>query len=156
MRTTSFLTTLLFAAQILYAQDANPGRVVFETRCATCHGGDGNGAEMGPPIRGRLAARNDQQLTSLIREGLPGRAMPPIQVTDAEMPVLVAFLRTLQPRNPRGEIVRAKVQTTDGKTLDGEVVNQGFEDMQLRTADQRLHLLRRVLVEGAGDEADGE
>ncbi len=144
MRNISFFATLLFLATALRAQDAGPGRVVFETRCARCHGSDGNGGELGPAIRGRLAARNDQQLTALIREGLPGQGMPPIQVTDAEMGPLTAFLRTLQPQDPRAEIVRAKVQTTDGKTLDGEVLNQGFEDMQLRTADQRVHLLRRV------------
>ena len=48
----------------------SPGARLYQARCATCHGGDGNGAEMGPPIRGRLAARNDQQLTALIKVGL--------------------------------------------------------------------------------------
>ena len=37
-----------------------------------------------------------------------------------------------------------KSQTTDGKTLDGEVLNQGFDDLQLRTDDNRVHLLRRA------------
>jgi alcohol dehydrogenase (cytochrome c) len=60
------------------------------------------------------------------------------------MPTLLRFLRTLQPRNMRREIERDKVQTTDGKTLEGEVLNQGFDDMQLRTDDQKIHLLRRA------------
>ena len=46
--------------------------------------------------------------------------------------------------NRRAEIEREKVQTVDGKTLEGEVLNQGFDDLQLRTDDQRVHLLRRV------------
>src|SRR5471032_57342 len=98
MRISVFLIASLAAAH-LSAQDTDPGRVVFENRCARCHGADGNGAEMGPAIRGRLAARNDQQLVSLIREGLPGQGMPAIQVTDVEMEPLPKFLRTLQPRS---------------------------------------------------------
>jgi alcohol dehydrogenase (cytochrome c) len=149
MRISSLPVASLFLASLaaahLLAQDADPGRVVFESRCARCHGSDGNGAEMGPAIRGRLAARNDQQLVSLIREGLPGQGMPAIQVTDAEMEPLTKFLRTLQPRGGREKpVVRLKVTTADGKTLDGEVLNQGFDDLQLRTADHRIHLLRRA------------
>src|SRR5271169_4710623 len=139
-----FFSVLLLAPQ-LSAQDTDPGRVVFETRCSRCHGSDGNGGEMGPAIRGRLAARNDQQLVTLIREGLPGQGMPAIQVTDAEMTPLTRYLRTLQPRMGRERpLVRGKVTTTDGQTLDGEILNQGFDDMQLRTDDKRIHLLRRV------------
>ena len=41
------------------AQDVDPGRRTFEERCGRCHGGDGNGAEMGPPIRERLRARDN-------------------------------------------------------------------------------------------------
>ena len=33
--------------------------------------------------------------------------------------------------------------TTDGRTLDGVVLNEGFDDLQLRTDDKRVHLLRR-------------
>jgi alcohol dehydrogenase (cytochrome c) len=57
--------------------------------------------------------------------------------------VLLRFVRTLQPRNPRTEVPRITVQTVDGKTLDGELLNQGFDDLQLRTGDHRVHLLRR-------------
>ena len=72
--------------------------MVFEGRCARCHGADGNGGELGPAIRDRLAARNDEQLVTLIRSGLPGQGMPPSQIGDAEMEPLTRFLRTLQPR----------------------------------------------------------
>src|SRR5450432_2554307 len=145
MRLSVVLSGAMLAASAAFAQDADPGKVVFDTRCSRCHGSDGNGAEMGPAIRGRLAARNDQQLAALVREGLPGQGMPAIQVSDAEMGPLTRFLRTLQP--PMGHekpVVRQKVATTDGKSLDGEVLNQGFDDLQLRTGDKRIHLLRRA------------
>ena len=131
------LLALLFASTLL-AQD---GRAIFESRCGRCHGDDANGGEMGPPIRGRLAAHNDQRLSALIREGTAN--MPAIPVSDAEMAPLTAFLRSIQV-NRRQESEHRKVQTTAGQTLEGEVLNQGFDDLQLRTADRRIHLLRRA------------
>jgi alcohol dehydrogenase (cytochrome c) len=142
------LFTLLFgtvlAALIALAQDADLGRGLFEGRCAQCHGADGNGGDMGPPIALRLATRDNQQLTALIREGLPERGMPPNPVAAAEMTNLIRFLRTIQGRAAERAPVRMKVQTTGGETLDGLVIGEGFEDLQLRTADHRVHLLRRA------------
>jgi alcohol dehydrogenase (cytochrome c) len=122
------------------AQDAPGGREIFETRCARCHGADAKGGDMGPPIRERLAARDDRQLATLLHEGMGG--MPAIPVSDAELKLLTAFLRTLE-QNPRGPLEHRKLQTTAGTTLEGDVLNQGFDDLQLRTADERVHLLRR-------------
>ena len=144
MRISRFCFAGLLLVPALLAQDADPGRLLFEKNCARCHGADGNGGELGPAIGARLARRNDQQLAALIREGLPAQGMPPNQVTDAEMAPLARFLRTLQRRGLSRPVVRLKIQTTDGKTLDGEVLNQGFDDLQLRTGDQRVHLFRRV------------
>jgi len=95
-----FCFALILVAAGLYAQDAPPGRRVFEDRCARCHGADGNGGELGPAIANRLRAHDDGQLAALIHQGLPGRGMPPIAVSDAEMEPLVRFLRTLQSRGP--------------------------------------------------------
>ena len=65
------------------AQTTEAGRKVFESRCARCHGGDGNGGEMGPPILERLPARDAAQLTTLIHEGIPLKGMPPSDLSDA-------------------------------------------------------------------------
>jgi alcohol dehydrogenase (cytochrome c) len=138
-----FLLTLGLAGQV--EQTVDPGRKAFETRCAACHGADGNGGEMGPPIGLRLSARDDQQLGELIRDGQPAKGMPPSQIGDAELADLVKHLRTIQRRAetnaPAGK--RMQIQTTAGTPLDGQVVGEGFADLQLRTADERVHLLRR-------------
>ena len=131
---------LVFTA-LASAQDNAPGRLIFESRCGRCHGSDGSGGEMGPPIRNRLAGRSDDQLSKLIHEGTG--AMPPITVVDAEMTPLMRFLRSIQPRN-REAVVRTTARLVDGKTLEGELLNEGFTDLQMRTADHRVHLLRRV------------
>ncbi|MGO9260991.1 MAG: PQQ-binding-like beta-propeller repeat protein [Bryobacteraceae bacterium] len=144
MRLPFLLSTALLFAGSLPGQDANPGRSLFENRCARCHGSDGNGGELGPAIAYRLRAHNDQQLATLIHEGLPGRGMPPIPVNEAEMGPLIRFLRSLQTRGPARPVVRLKVRTTGNRDLEGEVLNQGFDDLQLRTADQRVYLLRRA------------
>ncbi len=144
MRLPSLLVVPLLAVSILPAQDADPGRLLFENRCARCHGADGNGGELGPAIATRLRSHNDQDLATLIHAGLPGRGMPPIQVNEAEMSPLIRFLRSLQPRGFGRPVVRLKVQTTDNRSLEGEALNEGFDDLQLRTGDQRVHLLRRA------------
>src|SRR5438046_3372220 len=111
MRAILSLISALVLAPILGAQDPDPGRAVFETRCARCHGSDGNGGELGPAIRNRLAARTDQQLATLILQGLPGQGMPAVPVTEAEMERLTGFLRGLQPGGLRRGVVGATVGT---------------------------------------------
>ncbi len=126
------------------AQTTEAGRKVFESRCARCHGGDGNGGEMGPPILERLPARDAAQLTTLIHEGIPLKGMPPSDLSDAESAALVAFLRSIERRPETAPVVRVQVQTTDGKMLDGQLMAEGFDDLQVMTDDKRLHLLRRT------------
>lgn len=141
---------LLFAVSLLPLLNAQTpaltaGRHTFENRCSGCHGADGNGGELGPPIARRLTTRDDQQLTVLVKEGLPARGMPAYpNITDPEMKELIGFLRTLRPRRfGAQQPVRAKLTLTNGQTLDGLILNQTLADLQMRTDDQRLHLLRK-------------
>jgi alcohol dehydrogenase (cytochrome c) len=133
-----FFLLLQAAAQ----QPASPGRAVYETRCASCHGGDAHGAERAGSIVSRIRARKDDEVVAIIRKGVPAAGMPGFNLTEAQMRDLLAFLRALPTRRTPPPI-RATVQTTDGRTLDGVVLNQGTAEMQLRTADDRIHLLRR-------------
>jgi mono/diheme cytochrome c family protein len=119
------------------------GRATFEARCATCHGANANGGEMGPPIATRLPSHDDTDLARLIHDGRPTRGMPPTGVPDAEVPALIAYLRTLQRQPGEGPPPRT-FHTVDGRTFDARVLGEGFTDLQVRTADGRLHLLRRA------------
>ncbi len=119
------------------------GRAIFETRCARCHGGDGNGGEMGPAIRERLTTRDNTQLATLVHEGLPMKGMPPSDLSAAETADLVTFLRTIERRAEEAPVVRLQLRTTTGAVLEGRVMAEGFNDLQLLTDDQRVHLLRR-------------
>ena len=133
----------LFAVGSGMAQTAGTGRRIFEVRCVACHGGDGAGGEHGPAIVGRIGALSDSDLTDTVSRGLPLQGMPAFKLTGPEMDELVAFLRTLKPTPGRGLPLRT-IETVDGKRLDGAVLNETIEDLQLRTPDQRVHLFRKA------------
>ena len=117
------------------------GKRHFVERCAACHGGDGGGGERGPGIAGRIALRNDTQLTDLIRDGLPGAGMPGTRLGAAEMHDLVEWLRTLRATGKTDEAVT--LELANGGSLRGSVRSRGRDDMQVYGDDGRLHLLRR-------------
>ena len=123
------------------AQDE--GRQVFVSRCAGCHGSDGNGGELGPGIATRVPLRSDQDLSALLRQGLPAAGMPAFgNLTESESGDLVRFLRSLTPRAGSGP-ERAKVTLVGGRSLEGLVLNRSSLDLQLLDDDQTLHLLRK-------------
>src|SRR5882762_3783904 len=132
----------LFLTGIALAQAPDAGRRQFDSRCAVCHGGDGAGGEHGPAIVFRLASRTDEQLATVVRDGLPNLGMPAFKLTDQEMKELIGFMRTLRPRRGQGP-VPVKVETVDGRKLDGMALNLSSDDMQLQAGKQLL-LLRKV------------
>jgi len=136
------LTAVSFAA---YGQDAvAAGRKTFENRCSGCHGADGNGGELGPAIARRVANLTDAQIKTTVLEGLPTRGMPANNLGDPDMPQLISFLRTMRPRRMGFQPYRLKAALVNGKSLDGMVVAESFEDTALKTDDDKLHLLRRA------------
>ena len=63
------------------------------------HGTSGNGGELGPTIVMRVPARTDEELSTVIRQGLPTAGMPAFaSLTDGDVRSLITFLRTLKPR----------------------------------------------------------
>lgn len=140
MKLTLLCSTALFVAHLLPAQDTDAARRLFENRCGRCHGADGSGGDMGPPILDKLRNHTNQELRNIIRGGINGR-MPAISMTEQELKQVIGFLRTIQPEKAAP---RMKVQLSDNSELEGEVLNLGFDDLQLRTADKRVHLLRRI------------
>jgi alcohol dehydrogenase (cytochrome c) len=133
----------LLSGSIALAQGQSPGQQIFVSRCAGCHGSDGNGGELGPAITLRVPARADQDLTSLLRQGLPAAGMPAFpNLSNGEAADLIRYLRTLRPRNGSGP-TRTKVALAGGGTLEGLVLNRSDRDLQLLGDEGKLHLLRR-------------
>ena len=120
----------------------SPGRLAFERTCARCHGADGQGGEMGPGIVMRTALRSDSELAGLVREGIPGRGMPPSLLEDDELRQLVAFIRTLRPR--RADVpTRVTVDLAEGAPLAGVTLNRSTDSLNVLGDDGTLHLLRK-------------
>lgn len=142
MRSLSTLLCVLIAGSAA-AQTPDPGRLVYASRCAGCHGSNGAGGELGPSIVTRVPSRTDEELTSVIKQGLPTAGMPASpNLTDAELTDLIRFVRALRPRNGAGP-VRTTLSLTDGRSLGGLVLNQGAQDMQVLGDDRKIHLLRK-------------
>src|SRR5690349_5285755 len=115
---------MILAATAAWAQDAEPGRQVFTSRCANCHGTGGGGGELGPSILARIPLRNDAELEAVIREGVSGAGMPAFaNLSKTEASDLVAFLRTLKPRAGSGP-QRTTVSLAGGRSVPGVVLNQ--------------------------------
>jgi putative heme-binding domain-containing protein len=111
------------AAQHDTAQDIEDGGRVFRTTCANCHGPDGDevaGIDLGRGIFRR--AKTDQDLTQIIRNGLPGTAMPASNMPEAQAEQIVAYLRsvaaTKRSSSAAGNLERGKV-VFDGKGACG-------------------------------------
>ena len=132
----------VLAALPAAAQGVDPGEQAFVSRCARCHGTDGNGGEGGPAITGRLPLRSDEDLGLLLREGLPAAGMPAAaNLTESETSALVRHLRTLKPRSGQAP-ERIQVPLADGSSVAGLIMNRGPADLQLLGDDRRIHLLR--------------
>jgi alcohol dehydrogenase (cytochrome c) len=133
-------TAALFTALVLAAQSPEAGPALYDSLCARCHGSDGTGGEGAPSIAERLATRTDEELFEIVRAGLPG--MPPFRLEEEALAELARFLRALQPGQARAPD-REEVETTDGRALEGIVLNRAALDLQLRVEDGRIHLLRK-------------
>ena len=144
MRTLLGAACMVLAASAAQAQ-VPAGRQQYETRCARCHGGDGTGGESGPGIVSQIDARADGDLADVPGGGPPAAGLPAFDISAADMKTLLGYPRTPVPtsRTAPPVVVRKKVRLTDGTTLEGRVLNEGMSDLQLRTNDQRIHLLRK-------------
>lgn len=98
---------------------------------------------MGPNIANRLTNLSDDQLSTLIHDGVPNRGMPGFPaLAGPEKAQLITFLRTIRPRRRAAALVRKTIDINDGRQLAGLVLNESPLDMQLKTDDGRVHLLR--------------
>jgi alcohol dehydrogenase (cytochrome c) len=120
---------------------ASTGEPSFETRCAVCHGGDGKGSDRAPGLIDFVAGHPDGQIASLVREGI--RGMPSHNIADPEMADLLEFLHTLQRAAGTGaQAMQPRTVILDtGVVLVGRVLNETNFNLQLATADGKIHLL---------------
>jgi cytochrome c oxidase cbb3-type subunit III len=90
------LTVVPAGAQHETAFDVEDGSRAFRTSCQGCHGPDGDeiaGVDLG---RGQFKrASTDADLVRIIRNGIPGTPMPPVNMSEAQATRIVAYLRSV-------------------------------------------------------------
>lgn len=84
-----------------------PGKRIYDTTCAGCHGLDGRGSERAPSIAAgaKVERLSDTQLAGIVSNGIPGTGMPAFHsLTAAQVHSLVSYLRVLQGKNDASSI----------------------------------------------------
>lgn len=77
------------------AAEIERGRLLFRTRCTTCHGNNGDQVPGVNLLSGRFRrASSDEDLAAIIKSGIPGTAMPQGNYSAEELNGLVAYLRS--------------------------------------------------------------
>jgi len=84
----------------------DPGQLLFlgyakkEVNCSRCHGPDGQGGQDAPDIRAVFKKYDEEKIMNIIEfgKGEGKKAMPPFEgkITEAELTVLLKFLKTMQ------------------------------------------------------------
>ena len=77
------------------------GEKLYNEACTACHGKDGTGGELGPPVAAqnrRYLRRTDQEIFDAIKNGITGTQMPPYagQFTDDQVWRVTAYIRGLR------------------------------------------------------------
>ena len=77
------------------------GEKLYNETCTACHGKDGNGGELGPPVAAqnrRYLRRTDDEIFDAMKNGISGTQMPPFsgQFTDDQVWRITAYIRGLR------------------------------------------------------------
>jgi len=122
LRTSSLI---LLAAALAVGQghdytqaDVDAGSRLYSNNCSGCHGVDGNSMQGANLSRGTFRrASNDEELSRIIINGLPGTPMPPSAFKPEQTMQIVAFLRAFP-------AIRAR-QTSSGDAARGKAIFEG-------------------------------
>jgi len=77
------------------------GEKLYNETCTSCHGKDGTGGELGPPVASqnrRYLRRTDAEIFDTVKNGITGTQMPPYagQFTDDQIWRITAYIRGLR------------------------------------------------------------
>ncbi len=89
----------ILAVLPLVAGAAPDGKALYETHCSACHQSEGKGG-IGLPLTGEILAQlSDDYIAKTIRNGRPGRIMPPfVALSDAQVAAILQYIRSWSDR----------------------------------------------------------
>jgi len=82
------------------------GRKVYAEHCVGCHGADARGTDQAPGLAGnsRLRRQSVRKLSDMVRNGIPGTAMPPFDLPARELEALANFVHSLNGEASASEV----------------------------------------------------
>lgn len=85
-------------SSIASAEDRRAGARIFHERCSGCHGNDGSGGSVGPSLTRSRYDHGDSDLAVylVVRDGVPGTAMPRAHLSLPELVQVTAHVKALQ------------------------------------------------------------
>jgi cytochrome c oxidase cbb3-type subunit III len=152
-----------FAATLARAQvslETHPGRQLFETHCAFCHGPHGEGGK-GPTLaQPSLPRASDREsLLKIIKEGINGTEMPRARLLPDQIETVADYVQALgriEPERVRGDPARGeKLYAQKGNCAQCHTIH-GYggaigPDLTQIGRRRSAAYLRRALVEPAAD-----
>ncbi len=82
------------------AEDVAAGGRIFHAHCAVCHGPDGSGGRGANLTRGAFRhGSSDEDLYTIVSEGIPGTEMPGVFFNGTQLWQVVAYVRSLNQRS---------------------------------------------------------
>jgi alcohol dehydrogenase (cytochrome c) len=149
------------------AKDIKAGEPLFAAYCGFCHGRDAMGGETGPDLTRSVLVADDvngDKIRPVVRNGRPDRGMPAVNVTEADLTSIIAFVHDA--RTKAGSVIgaRRRVDEEDLRTGDAKAGEQYFNGpgrcatCHSPTGDlagvadrlKGLALLQRMLYPGGG------
>jgi cytochrome c oxidase cbb3-type subunit III len=151
------LAALTARAQLPTQDD--PGRRLFETHCAFCHGPHGEGGK-GPTLAQPTLPRasTDEALLGIIRRGIDGTEMPRARMQPDELKLVASYVRALgriAPETVRGDANRGAELYAKGACIQCHTItgHGGAFGPDLSEIGRRRSAayLRRALTEPAAE-----
>jgi cytochrome c oxidase cbb3-type subunit 3 len=105
------------------------GQGLFAANCGFCHGRDAMGGETGPDLtRSTLVAEDvrGDKIAPLVRTGRIDKGMPPVNLPDADISAIVAFIHDTKAKAESLEGNRRSVDAADLQTGNAQAGQQYF------------------------------
>jgi alcohol dehydrogenase (cytochrome c) len=99
------LEAALQSSSVASADDRRAGAHIFHERCSGCHGENGSGGSVGPSLTRPAYNHGDSDLAiyQVVRDGVPGTAMPRANLSQPELLRVIAYLKMLQAHLPEDQ-----------------------------------------------------
>jgi cytochrome c5 len=93
------VVAVLFAPALPASAQVDEGKTIFEDNCVACHGEDLSGG-VGKPLNAgsEAAGKTDEELTTIITNGVSGTAMPPWgeKLSSDQISAVLSYIRAVQ------------------------------------------------------------